>query len=378
MPVRFQHITIIGIGLIGGSTAMALRRADPSLDIRGIDSDPSTCAAALNQGACSDVASPTDEVVGEWLSGDGSDLVIICTPVPAVRDWFEQLESGGFAGVITDVASTKHVICAVADDVLSHLARYIPGHPMAGREVSGIEAARADLFEGAYWILCPDADTDPDDFAALHDLFKTIGARIISIDRERHDEAVAIVSHVPHMVASALMAQAGSHADKSQGLLRLAAGGFKDSTRVAAGSPELWCGIAMDNREALASGLHEFRDILGTFEEAIMTGDGARLTELLDASARLRRSLPARWIPDSSRLTEMRINMTDRSGVIAEVTGYTGQAGCNIQSISIDHISEDSAILDLVLTDEGDMGRLCGLLMTAGFNVSFRPVTPEE
>ncbi len=378
MPTRFHRITMIGIGLIGGSTALALKRADPSLDIRGIDPDRSTRAAAREQGTCDEVAGPTDAIVGEWLSGDGSDLVIICTPVSAVRGWFENLESGGFTGVITDVVSTKRVICEIADEVFSRPVRYIPGHPMAGREVSGIEAARADLFEGAYWILCPDAGTDPDDFAALHDLFKMAGARIISIDRERHDEAVAIVSHVPHMVASALVAQAGDHSDRSQGLLRLAAGGFKDSTRVAAGSPELWCGIAMDNREALASGLHEFRTILGGFEDAIATGDDARLMELLSASARLRRSLPARWIPDSSRLTEMRINMTDRSGVIAEVTGYAGQAGCNIQSISIDHISEDSAILDLVLTDEGDMGRLCGLLMTAGFNVSFRPVAPEE
>ena len=249
---------------------------------------------------------------------------------------------------------------------------------MAGSEVNGIEGARPDLFKGAHWILCPDADTPAEHFPRLHELVTSIGARVIALPREDHDEAVAVVSHVPHIMASSLVQLASRHADDQQALMRLAAGGFKDSTRIAAGSPELWCGIAFDNACALKSGLDEMASILGSFAAALETGDRETFTRLLAEAADARRALPAAWVPSTERLLEVRIPMEDRPGVVAEVTTVTSSVGCNIQSIEIDHVTEDSAVLSLVLTDEGDIGQLSAQLINAGFSVSFSPLTAKE
>ena len=249
---------------------------------------------------------------------------------------------------------------------------------MAGSEKGGIDGARPELFSGAYWILCPDETTDPDKFQALHEIVTGVGARMISLPREKHDAIVAIVSHVPHFTASALMELAVRHAEGEQSLFRLAAGGFKDSTRIAAGSPKLWCGIAFDNARALAEGIAEIRGILGEYERALSEGDRDGLTAGLARAADARRALPAAWVPSTENLLEVRIPMTDRPGVVAEATTIASQAGCNIQSIEIDHVTESTAVLSLVLTDEGDVGQLSASLIKAGFSVSFSPLAPKE
>ena len=372
-----KSITIVGVGLIGGSIAAACKALDEPPIVYGIDIDEDSLERAKQSGALDEVACPDSKQADEWLSQGGCDLVILATPVGVVTPWFERLQKNGFDGIITDTASTKAKITEIADSILQDQTRYVPGHPMAGSEVSGFGAARADLFQGAYWILCPDDATNNDSFLALHSLFSQLGARIISIDRNAHDSAVAIVSHVPHMVASSLVELAGAHADERKELLRLAAGGFKDTTRIAAGSPKLWCGIAMDNKEALADGLHELGEILASFEKAVRDNDEEKLTQLLAQSAELRRSLPAQWVPVSAKLTQVRIPMGNHPGIVAQVTGMAGHAGCNIQSIEIDHISEASAVLELILTDEGDIGRLGGQLITEGFDFSIRNLGEE-
>ena len=249
---------------------------------------------------------------------------------------------------------------------------------MAGSEKNGIDGARADLFQGAHWILCPDAATPAEHFPRLHELVTSLGARVIALPREDHDEAVAVVSHVPHIMASSLVQLACRHADDQQALMRLAAGGFKDTTRIAAGSPELWCGIAFDNAAALGEGLAEVQGIIGSFAEALASGDRARMTALLAEAAEARRALPAAWVPSTEKLLEVRIPMEDRTGVVAEVTTIASSVGCNIQSIEIDHITADSAVLSLVLTDEGDVGQLSAQLINAGFSVSFSPLSAKE
>lgn len=375
MSIPFRRVVIIGVGLIGGSIAAALKQLDEAPRVYGIGPREDTLKTALAAGALDDYAVSDDPKADGWLALGASDLVIIATPVSAAREWFERLEACHYDGIITDVASTKTVITRIADEVLSDPTRYLPGHPMAGSEVNGFGGARADLFQGAYWILCPEQNTQDEVFLKLHETFSALGARIISISRDQHDSAVAIISHVPHMVASSLVRLWGNHADERKELLRLAAGGFKDTTRIAAGSPELWCGIAMDNSEAIADGMSELRAILKQFEDAIRDHDEQTLTKLLAESTELRRNLPAKWIPDSAKLTCVRIPMSNRSGVIAEVTGFAGHAACNIQSIDIDHINEDTAVLELILTDEGDMGKLGAELINGGYDFSFRALS---
>ena len=373
----FRRIAVVGFGLVGASFAAAVRAAYPDTRVLAVDIDERTLAEAVERGWATDGALPDDPAFERFV-GDGCDLVVLATPVGAAERYFEDLARWDYRGIVTDTASTKARITALAERVLPHPENVVPGHPMAGSEVNGIEGARPDLFKGAHWILCPDADTPAEHFPRLHELVTSIGARVIALPREDHDEAVAVVSHVPHIMASSLVQLASRHADDQQALMRLAAGGFKDSTRIAAGSPELWCGIAFDNKDALSDGLDEIQGIIGAFADALASDDRASLTTLLADAAAARRALPAAWVPSTERLLEVRIPMEDRPGVVAEVTTVTSSVGCNIQSIEIDHVTEDSAVLSLVLTDEGDIGQLSAQLINAGFSVSFSPLTAKE
>lgn len=373
----FRRIAVVGFGLVGASFAAAVRAAYPDTRVLAVDIDERTLAEAVERGWATDGALPDDPAFERFV-GDGCDLVVLATPVGAAERYFEDLARWDYRGIVTDTASTKARITALAERVLPHPENFVPGHPMAGSEVNGIEGARPDLFKGAHWILCPDADTPAEHFPRLHELVTSIGARVIALPREDHDEAVAVVSHVPHIMASSLVQLASRHADDQRALMRLAAGGFKDSTRIAAGSPELWCGIAFDNKDALSDGLDEIRGIIGAFADALASDDRAALTALLADAAAARRALPVAWVPSTERLLEVRIPMEDRPGVVAEVTTVTSSVGCNIQSIEIDHVTEDSAVLSLVLTDEGDIGQLSAQLINAGFSVSFSPLTAKE
>ncbi len=373
----FRNIAVAGLGLIGASLTAAMKKAFPGAFVYGVDVDSRACVVAKERGWVDASSKPDADGFKAFLSDD-ADLVVIATPIAAVDGYIDLLAELDYQGVVTDTVSTKAHILEAAAASLPNPANFIPGHPMTGSEKGGIDGARSDLFEGANWILCPDESTVPEQFQKLHELICGLQARVISIPREDHDRAVAIVSHVPHMVAASLMRLACNHTDENQTLMRLAAGGFKDTTRVAAGSPKLWCGIAFDNADALGAGLDEMAAIISSFRDALDAGDREAFTRLLAESADARRSLPSAWIPSSEKLLEVRIPMVNRNGVLAEVATIASSAGCNIQSIEIDHISEGNAVLSLILTDEGDVGQLSFQLIDAGYSVSFSPIQPKE
>lgn len=377
MSAGIEQIAIVGLGLVGASFAAACKEKNADIRIVGIDVLAETRSYAQKKKWVDEAYDPQDASFRSFVERE-CDLIILATPVGVMRAYFESIASWGYRGLISDTASTKMRVSVLAKDILTYPQNYIPGHPMAGSEKNGIEGARSELFQGAHWILCPDESTPAEHFQKLHELFTSVGARVISIPREDHDEAVAIVSHVPHIVASALVQLATEHADEKQALFRLAAGGFKDSTRIAAGSPQLWTGIAFDNAQALSRGLSEMQGIIGRFEKALSVGNRQEINDLLANAAEARRALPAVWVPSTEKLLEVRIPMEDRKGVVAEVTTIASHVGCNIQSIEIDHITEDTAVLSLVLTDEGDIGQLSAQLINAGFSVSFSPLSPKE
>lgn len=378
MSSGFQSVCVIGIGLIGGSMAASCRALPDAPKVFGIDADPEAVTAAVELGVVDEAAAAGSPRAMEWITGHGTDLVVLATPASSASEWLQVLGAAGFAGVVTDVASTKGGVVAAARKYLSDASRFVGGHPMAGSERSGVRAARPDLFDGAYWLLTPAADTDADAYRAIHALVSAIGARVVSVDAKRHDEAVAVVSHVPHVAAAALCDVAGAHAGEGGELLRLAAGGFKDTTRIAAGSPELWTGICLDNAEALAAALRELRLSLGEFEAMVRGGDADSIHAWLEGAADIRRSLPAQWVPATTQLTELIVPMVDRPGVVAEVTSAVSRAGCNIEGIDIDHETEDRALLVLVLTDEGDMARLTAELTDLGYEPRFTPLADAD
>ena len=378
VPGGFRTVAVIGVGLIGGSMAAALKALDDAPRVLGIDTDEAALEYAVANGIIDAGEAADSPTADEWLAGGGIDLVVIATPARFAAGWLERLGSAGYSGVVTDVASTKAGVLAAARAALPDPSRFVGGHPMAGSERSGISAARADLFTGAYWLLTPTHDSDPDVYSAMHAVVSALGARVISVDAESHDEAVAIVSHVPHVAAAALVDLAAAHSGERGELMRLAAGGFKDTTRIAAGSADLWTGICIDNAVALAEGLQELRERLGSFETLVRKADAPAIRTWLEGAAAVRRSLPAQWVPATTQLTELSVPMLDRPGVVAEITGAASRAGCNIEGIDIDHETEDSAVLVLVLTDEGDVAALAAELTARGYEPRVTPLADVE
>lgn len=397
---QIENIAVVGLGLIGASFAAAFKASRPTARVLGVDVSADTVRTARDAGWIDAGCLPDDPafrefvMTGDITDADGTvergttfhtcDLVMLAIPVDAAEGYMQKLAAWGYPNIVTDTASTKTRITALAETTLRYPERYIPGHPMAGSERNGIEGANPQLFNGAHWILCPDARTPEAYYPQMHAMLAGIGARVINMPREDHDQAVAVVSHVPHIVASSLVALAYQHAhdEDDPGIFRLAAGGFKDSTRIAAGSPGLWSGIISDNAEAIVKNLALFQDIIGQFQSAIRetmdTGDRTKLRELLETSSRVRQKVPRRWLPDTSAMFEARISMRNHTGAVARIVEAASKAGCNIQSIDIDHVTSSTAVLLLVLTDEGDRDGLRDTLTDWGCTVSIEPLSAKE
>lgn len=376
--MTLERLTIVGLGLIGGSIAAAARRASGDLLVRAVDADPATLAFALEHGLADEALSPVVAEREGWFSAGATDLIVLGTPVTGTVEWLGRLAASGYDGVVTDVSSTKRAVVEAAR-ATRRVYRFVGGHPMAGSERSGVAAASATLFDGAYYILTPTDVTDMDAYRTVHAFVTSLGARVTSVDAAMHDEAVAIVSHVPHVTAAALVELASSRAEEGGAdLLRLAAGGFKDMTRIAAGSPELWTGICLDNAPAVLAGIDGLADVLADFRQAVADADADAVRAWLARAADVRRALPAQWVPATTRLRELTVPVSDRPGVVGVVTTAVSRAGCNIEDIEIDHRSENSAMLRLVLTDEGDAEALMAELQNRGFEPELRPLEESE
>ena len=227
-----RRANVIGLGLIGGSVALGLRRQ--GWHVSGEDTDTATAQTALDRG-----------VVDRLGLDPDAEITFVAVPVLVSADQVKRALAET-AGAVTDVGSVKAAICAASDDT-----RFVGGHPMAGSELDGLDGAQAELFEGAVWVLTPGPDSDDAVFAQVAAVVARLGAEVVALTPERHDELVAVVSHVPHLTAATLMGLASERAEEHAALLRLAAGGFRDMTRVASGRPGIWLDICAENRVAI-------------------------------------------------------------------------------------------------------------------------------
>lgn len=273
----FERAAIIGIGLIGGSFALAARAAGVVGEVVGVARRERTLLEALHLGAADRTSFDPGEAVRD------ADLVLIATPVATIPDVLERIAPALPVGcVVTDAGSTKRAVMAAASVLPEHVD-FIGGHPMAGSERAGVTAARVHLFHGKTWLLTP-GDARPDAVARLRAVLEAIGARVVIVDAAEHDRIVARTSHLPHVIAAALCTALGECCDESDFI----GAGLRDTTRIAAGPSEVWREILLTNADEVLAALSGFEAEVGRYRAALAACDEAALTALLDA-ARARR-----------------------------------------------------------------------------------------
>ncbi len=346
---------MIGLGLIGGSVALALGRQ--GWRVTGIDVDESVVATALDR-----------SIIAAAELDPGAEFTFVCVPVLTAVEATERALAST-TGIVTDVGSVKAPICSAVDD-----PRFVGGHPMAGSEFDGLDGADADLFSGAIWVLTPRDDADDATVGRLANVIASFGAEVVAITPARHDEVVAVISHVPHLTAAALMGVAAERSIQHAALLRLAAGGFRDMTRVASGRPDIWLDICEQNRDAIVAGLSHLIDDLARFRSVIGDGDRDRLLAELNAARDARANLPSRVVHPET-LAEIRIPIPDRPGAAAEVLTLAADLSVNVASFEVVHVAESNRGVMVVLVDQEQTERFRGGLLARGFHPAVQELT---
>lgn len=270
-----NKLVIIGVGLIGGSFALALREAGLVREIVGVGRSLENLSAALGTYVIDSSSQDAAQAVPE------ADLVLLAVPVGQMGATMAAIAPHLSAHtIVSDVGSTKQDVVALAKQhLVGHLSRFVPGHPIAGAESSGVKAARGDLFRERNVVLTPLAETDPAAQALLTNLWQGCGAKVSQMTPQQHDAVFAAVSHLPHVLAFALVDYIATQANAEQ-LFGFAASGFRDFTRIAGSSPEMWRDICLANRDALLQQIDGYEQELARIKSLIASGDGTGLAEL--------------------------------------------------------------------------------------------------
>ncbi|ACY98373.1 MULTISPECIES: prephenate dehydrogenase [Thermomonospora] len=354
-----RRIIIIGTGLIGTSVALAMR--ERGTEVLLADRDAASLELAVQLGA------------GTPLPEDGpdepADLAVVAVPPAAVAPVLLDAQKRGLAHVYTDVASVKAMPLQEAAELGCDLTSYVAGHPLAGSERSGPAAARADLFLGRTWALCPVEETDSRALERVRQLATACGARTLTVPAAEHDRAVALVSHGPHVVSAAMAARLRGADDVA---LSLAGQGVRDVTRIAAGDPRLWLGILSANAGPVADVLEEVAaDLKAAAAHLREGGEHAleRVTDLLVRGNAGRARIPGKHGGRQSRYAVVPVLIPDRPGELALLFQAAGVAGVNIEDVSIEH-SPGLAVGVVELSVEPEAAqRLAAELRARGWSV---------
>ena len=361
-----RRVTIVGTGLIGASLGLAARAK--GLSVRGWDPDPAALAAASTRGALD--AAPSLEAALE-----GAELVVVAAPVGAIPgEVAAVLGRTGEQVTVTDVGSTKASVVAAAGGS----PRFVGGHPLAGSEARGAENASAGLFEAATWFLTPTADTDVTRHREVHGFVAELGAFPLAIDPQAHDRLVALISHLPHVLANLIVNRAGEHRIAGHDPLASAGGSLRDMTRIAGANPRMWTDVLLDNAEAVRAELADLRARIAEVEEALERGDVGFLGEFIGEAARNRRRMLEQSFPDPGALHRVSVHVADRPGVFAAITQALGAARINIEDFGLEHVSpERGGTVTLLVTGAEEAQRAAGLLSGQGYRVVVSAVLDE-
>lgn len=372
-PGEVRRLVVVGAGLVGGSLCLAAREL--GLDhVVVTDHDPTVRARAVELGLADTVADEPATAVA------AADLVVVATPMPTVPTVLEEIAS--FIqpdALLTDVSSLKGKLTLEVESRLRRIGvdpgRFVGGHPMAGSERSGPDAADGSLFQAATWVLTP---TDATHDATLHTVsgfLRRLGARVLVLPPDRHDELVAVISHLPQLVSSVLADVAADQAEiAGDALLALAGGGFRDTTRIAASDPDLWLGILEGNRPAVLDALEAYRARLGELAGSLGQGDHDAVRALLSRASAARRRLVPKSV--QAPVVDLVVALEDRPGALARATSAVGEAGVNIEDLAMRHAEAGERGALIVRVDAAASARAVAALERQGLHVHVEDVDP--
>lgn len=340
-----HRLAVVGVGMMGGSIALAAQNRAGVDEVVGFDTDPAALTEALDKGIISEAATSAGEAAAY------ADLVVVSTPVRSIPALVEECaKAEPRPRLITDTGSTKSAIMAA----LSPLARslFIGGHPMCGAADSGVQYAREDLFDRATYFLCTTGAAFPKLYAMLQQFVFDLGAKPTLVDPKAHDQIMAVISHLPHVLANVLMTHAGSFHAGGKRALQWVGASFTDLTRVAGANPPMWRDIFLENRQALSDSVRAISAQLERFAAELDEGDESGVSASIDSAAAYRQEMLQFADLTPETLYKVTVRVPDVPGSISRVMATLGEARINVEDLTLHHMSRTVGG-DLVLFIDG-------------------------
>ncbi|MBD3918810.1 prephenate dehydrogenase [Paenibacillus sp. PR3] len=360
-------IAIFGVGLMGGSLALCFK-GKPDLYVVGHSTRESSVRKYLERGVVDSATTSLRE------AAEDADFIFLCGPVGSLESTLKQLAEVKLKPgcIITDVGSTKSSVNACARSLDLGEAIFIGGHPMAGSERSGVEAASLYLYENAFYVLTPNGTTPPEAVEKLKELLVHTKANIVIVDPDEHDDIVGAISHLPHMIAVALTNQVRRYNDNNELYSQLAAGGFRDITRIASSDPSMWRDILVDNRDVLLRLIEDWNEGIEEFARMLKAGDLEGIGEAFRTSGEFRNSLPERRKGVIHAIYECYVDVPDTPGVIGRIATELGNRHINLSNMQIIESREDvPGILRLSFRKQDDLDQAVIALGELQYSVHF-------
>lgn len=359
------NIAIFGVGLIGGSLALCFK-GKPGITVTGYAHRQDYADQVIARGVVDQVTLSPEEAARD------ADFIFLCVPVGSLESYITllstlQLKPGC---IITDVGSTKASIAECASKLVLKDACFIGGHPMAGSERSGVGAASSLLFENAYYVLTPAEGVEEDKVSALEDLLSHTRAHVVTVEPYLHDQIVGAISHLPHIIAVALVNQICGYNEDNSLYQTLAAGGFRDITRIASSDPVVWRDILLNNRKVMLPLLEDWNQGIIQFMNMLRSEDGSSIEEAFRRAGEFRNELPERRKGVIVSQYDLYLDVPDHPGIIGRITTELGQNSINLSNIQIIESREDvPGLMRLSFRNEREQERAKDLLLSRGYMV---------
>lgn len=360
-----EQITMIGVGLMGGSLALGLKRAGFCGCITGCGSSAETLEEARKLGIIDRSCTDYGDAVRD------ADMVIVAAPLGYYETIFEGIAPCLKADtIVTDVGSVKGYVMEAARSFLPENIRFIGGHPMAGSEKSGVKAASAVLYENAYYFICPEKGVPPETIDLLKDMIVMLKAYPVVIEAEMHDKIVAKISHLPQIAASSIVQVLEDDGELAH--MIFAGGGFRDTTRIASSEPGIWKDILMYNKQEVLRYVERLEKKLGEFKRVLTGGNGDAIFDFFSRSKAVRDQLPAKVRGSISRLYEISISVEDRPGSLGRLTCLMGDHDVNIKEIEVLHSRDrEEGAIRLAFDSDAAAAKALLLLEKENYKVTY-------